>query len=297
MTARQDLQARHLRARAIHSRAGGDRADPGRPRPAPWVTVTGGKGGVGKTLIAVNLSLLAARAGYRTLLLDLDPGLANVDVHLRLHPTHAVEDVLSGACPLDPALLTGPSGLRVLAGRSGSTRLLETDGTALGAALQALAPTVRDFDLVVCDTGAGIGPAVMAALQRADLALAVTQPDPSSVTDTYALCKLLQQRARPLPGLVFNRVRSRDEALSSSGKLAAVCRRFLDREPPLLGWLREDRAIEQSVRTQHPFALLGAGEPLEDLRALLACTTSRLPGLRRGGKAGAPGREAGSKLR
>ena len=207
------------------------------PRPTPWVAVSGGKGGVGKTLVAVNLAVLIARAGYRALLVDLDPGLANVDVHLRLAPGFTIEDLASGTCTTEAAILEGPGGLSVLAGRSGSAKLASGDLDFLEATMDAVASAARAFDVVICDTGAGIGPAVLATASRADLVMAVTTPEPSSITDTYAMCKVLHRADRPLPSLVVNRARSREDAMRTASKLSSVCERFLGHGTALLGWL------------------------------------------------------------
>lgn len=249
----------------------------------PWVAVAGAKGGVGKTLLAVNLALQLARAGQRTLLVDFDPGCGNVDVHLRLSPRRTLEDVLAGRCPPAAALVDGPGGLRVLAGRSGSSRLAArlADDAARPGVLAAVGDAAAGLDVVVCDTGAGIGPAVLAVAGRAELVLGATTPEPSALTDTYALCKVLHRRGRPLPRLVVNRVRSRDEAMRTAGRLATVCARFLAAPCELLGWVRDDPELERSVFEQRPFALHGHGEALADLRALAAATRSALPPLPR----------------
>lgn len=249
--------------------------------PPPLLAITGAKGGVGKTLLSVNLALLLARAGHRTLLVDLDPGLGNVDVHLRLSPLLSIEDLARGSCTVAEALLDGPSGLRVLCGRSGSPALANGDPALLQGVLAAVDRAAAGFDVVVADTGAGIGPCVLAVAERADLVLSVTTPEPASLTDTYALGKLLHQRGRPLPRLCVNRVRSRDEAMRTAGKLATVCRKFLAAECQLLGWLQRDPLLELSVAEQRPFALHGLGPALEDLRALGAAALAALPPLRR----------------
>ncbi len=250
---------------------------PAVPADTPWVAVTGAKGGVGKTLLAVNLAVLMQKAGRRVLLVDLDPGLGNVDVHLRLSPALTLEDAALGHCTVQDAIIDGPAGLKVLAGRSGSPRLSSGDPGFLADVLATVREAGVGFDVVLCDTGAGIGPSVLAVAERADLVLGVTAAEPAAVTDTYALCKLLAARGRPLPRLVVNRVRSRDEALRTAGKLATVCRKFLAAECQLLGWLLRDGALEQSVVAQRPFALSGMGPVLEDLRGLGAAVLSELP--------------------
>ena len=122
----------------------------------PWIAVAGAKGGVGKTTLAVNLAILLCRAGYRTLLVDFDPGCGNVAVQLRLSGPRDLEDAAAGACPMRDALVDGPGGIQVLLGRSGSTALAGNDQGLLDHALIATSELARDFDVVVCDTGAGI---------------------------------------------------------------------------------------------------------------------------------------------
>lgn len=258
----------------------------------PWVAVAGAKGGVGKTVLAVNLALLLARAGQRVLLADLDPGCSNVDVHLRLAPRFDLEDVATGRCPPAEALIAGPGGITLLGGRSGSNALCGGAPELLAAMLGGIDAAARSFDVVVCDTGAGIGPAVLTVVERADLVLGVTTAEPAAVTDTYALCKLLRSRGRPLPRLVVNQVRNRDEALRTAGRLGTVTQRFLGAECPLLGWLHASAEIGRSCREQRPFALQGDGAAIEDLHALCAAVRSLLPPLARRAPLPAPRRVA-----
>lgn len=248
---------------------------------APWIAVAGGKGGVGKTLLAVNLAILAARAGYRTLLADLDPGLANVDVHLRLAPRFTVEDLARGACSPAEAVVRGPAGIGVLAGCSGSTALASGDVEHIAAVHRAVQRAARGFDLVVCDTGAGIGPAVLGTARLAALVLAVTTPDPAAATDAYALIKLLVQSGAPAPHLAVNRVRDREHALGAATRLSTVCQKFLGVRLPFAGSLRSNPALEQAVLRQKPFALEGVGDAREDLLALCAAVLSAMPARRR----------------
>ena len=253
------------------------------PRPAatPWVAVAGAKGGVGKTTLAVNLAILLCRAGYRTLLVDFDPGCGNVGVHLRLGCNRDLEDVAAGLCPRREALVDGPGGVRVLLGRSGSTALAGGDQGLLDHALIAIGEIAKDFDVVVCDTGAGIGRATLSVLERANLVLAVTTSDAAALTDTYALCKVLQLRGRPLPQLVVNRVRSREDAMQTARKLGAAVKKFLGAESRLCGWVAQDALVELSIAEQRPIALLGQGPGLEDLRSLCAAVLAELPAMTR----------------
>lgn len=252
-----------------------------RPAPAAVLAVAGAKGGVGKTMLATNLALLLARAGHRTLLVDFDPGCGNVGVHLRLSATHDLEAVAAGDCAPAEALVDGPGGIRVLLGRTGSSLLAGEDVAPRDRALRAIGELRSMFDIVVIDTGAGVGPATLAVAERADLVLGVSTPDAAALTDAYALCKVLHRRGRPLPHLVVNRTRSRDEALRTAARLRGVARQFLAAEVPSAGWIADDPMIALSIQDQRPLALFGQGVGLEDLRAVCAAALAAAPPLRR----------------
>lgn len=252
-------------------------------RRTPWIAVAGAKGGVGKTTVAVNLAILLARAGHRTLLIDFDPGCGDVAVHLRLPARRDLDDVATGSCAAASALVDGPAGIAVLAGRCGPTALAGGDATVLDRTIDALESLAARFDVVVWDTGAGIGPATIAVAQRADLVLCITTPDAPALTDTYALCKVLHGKGAALPQLVVNRARSRDEAMRTATRLSTVARKFLGREVGLCGWIADDAAVERSIAGQRPLALTGHGACIDDLRALCAEALGQLQAVGRSG--------------
>ena len=262
------------------------------PRPpaaaaTPWLAIAGAKGGVGKTMLATNLALLLARAGHRTLLVDFDAGCGNVAVHLRLTPRHDLDDVVAGTSTAAGALADGPGGLRVLLGRSGSTLLTGDDDAPRQRALRAIADASRAFDVVVVDTGAGIGTTTLAVLERADLVLSVTTPDAAALTDAYALAKVLHRRGRPLPPLVVNRAKTRDDAMRTATRMTAVARKFLGEPVSLCGWIADDAHVAASIDDQRPVVLAGESQALADLRAVCAAALASLPPLRRGAAASA----------
>jgi len=255
------------------------------PRPSksrtPWVAVAGAKGGVGKTTLAVNLAMLLQKAGYRTLLADLDPGCGDIGVHLRLAANRDLDDAAAGTCGVHDALVDGPGGITVLLGKSGSTLLADNDPAAIDAVLDQIGQVATNYDIVVADTGAGIGPATLAVTKRADLTLAVTTPDAAALTDTYALAKLLHLHKRPAPKLVVNRTRSRDEAARAAAKLNTVTQKFLQKPTELCAWVCSDGLLELSVADQRPLAIFGQGPAIEDLRGLCASVLAAIPDIRR----------------
>lgn len=261
-----DHQADALRSRAM------------RPT-APMYALLGAKGGVGKTSLAVNLALLTAQSGQRVLLVDLDPHCGDVGVHLRLSPTHCLDDVLLHKCTIEQALTPGPHGIALLATGHGSELLGNPDAMTSNQVFAAIAEAARQFDVVICDTGAGIGALTIATAEQADLALAVTTSDPASVTDTFALYKVLHRRGVALPRLVVNAARSCDDAMRTAARLARVCERFLGTTCSLLAWLRRDEAFLRSVYQQQPLATCSNEPATAELRALRAAVHSLLPAL------------------
>ena len=248
----------------------------------PWLCVAGAKGGVGKTMLASNLALLLARAGYRTLLVDFDPGTGNVGVQLRLQAEHDLEDVAEQRCTVREAIAQGPGRLKVLLGRSGPSGLTTAAPTEIAALLRAIRTASQDFDVVVFDTGAGLNPATLSVAEQSDLTLGVTTPEVTSLTDAYALCKVLHARGAQLPQLVVNRAQSRDEALRTAVKLNSVTEKFLSERSHLAGWVCDDQQISQSTRDQRPLTLFGQCQGLEDLRSLCAAALAALPAMTRG---------------
>jgi flagellar biosynthesis protein FlhG len=249
----------------------------------PVLAIASGKGGVGKTVVAVNLGVQFGRSGYRPLLVDLDPGLANCAVHLRLAPQRTLDDVVHAGTEPQHCVIEGPAGMSLLPGSSASEALAAMNAAAYGTLLERLTQSFRGHGLVVLDNGAGIGPGPLTAIQRSDLLLLVTTPEPGALTDAYALLKVMQRTGIATPTvLCINRVRGRDEALRAATRLRQVVARYLGSEPPeLVGWLTEHHEIERSVRRQLPLLLSPNGSPGEDLRAMAAALLARLPAVRR----------------
>lgn len=223
------------------------------------ITVASGKGGVGKTWLAISLAHRLARAGRRVLLFDGDLGLANVDIQLGLAPERDLGDVISGRLSIREAVTRydeedfGQGGLDVLAGKSGSGALGRLSQEALMALREGLILAAADYDHVILDLAAGIDPSVLSLSHHKGRILAVMTPDPTSLTDVYAFIKLTVQR---LPDadirIVVNMAQSRREGERSYGSLRKVCQTFLKTDPPLAAILRADRKVQDAIRHQTP---------------------------------------------
>lgn len=264
-------QAAPLRA-MVQERQAGLAAGVATPAPglqqARVVTVTSGKGGVGKTVLAVNLALAMGELGLRVGLVDADLGMANVAVLLGAMPRYHVGHVVRGICSLEQALWQGPQGLLVLPGASGMADLAALEGEALQRLLGELRRLDRLVDVVVVDTGAGIGPQVMAFLQASPEVLVVSTPEPTAITNAYGLVKALVQGRpagsyAPLPRLFLtvNMERGADEGQRVMRRLETVTRRFLGVEVVTLGVVPYDTEVPRAVVEQTPLLVRRPGSP------------------------------------
>ena len=222
-----------------------------RPDPVQVIAVTGGKGGVGKTSVAVNLAAALAAQGRRVLLFDGDMGLANVDVLLGLTPRHTLEHVLDGRCTLEEAVIESPLGFKVLPGASGIARLSELSTAEHLGLVQAFSHLTAGLDVLVVDTAAGIADSVRQFCQAAQQVLVVLRDEPASLTDAYALIKLLNRgngvrRFRILANM--SPAQGAGEAVFR--KLERVTNRFLDVVLEYAGEIPEDSFVRSAIREQ-----------------------------------------------
>lgn len=295
-----NAQARRLRHLAAHR--------PATPLPATWrartYVVASGKGGVGKSNLALNLALALAAAGRRPLLIDADVGLGSIEVLAGVRLPVTLGHFLRGECGPVDLVEPGPGGVLLM---GGGDALLDGDGfdrPAVARLLTGLAALPAAVDDVLIDLPAGLGRAVRAWLGAAGDVLLVLVPEPTSLTDAYAVCKAV---ARDNPGVrlrvVVNRVGDPREGHEAFRRLEAACRRFLGLEPELLGLVPEDPAVRRCVAAQEPLLLRAPLAPaavaVRRLAGRLAGTPSaraepgglaglllRVAGRLRGGEAG-----------
>lgn len=220
------------------------------------VVVTSGKGGVGKTNLAINLSLALTKSGVRTILMDADMGLANIDIILGLVPKYNLYHVAQGEKSIKEIMLKGPCDLKIIPGGSGIQELANLPEESLQKVVQDLGRLDGECDLMIIDTGAGISNSVLSFVMAADDIIVVTTPEPTSLTDAYGVIKAASSRqARGEIYVVVNRVATETEGILIAQKLMSVTKNFLGVELKPLGHLIEDEAVERAVRDQQAFLL------------------------------------------
>ena len=229
--------------------------------PCPFVLVTGGKGGVGKSTLAANLGVELARSKRDALLVDLDLGLANLDVLLDLPKQNDVEDFLFGGKELEDCVVRGPCGVAVLPAGSGTAAMGLADEERGARLLSEVARLAAGYELVVGDSAAGIGGDVLAFAARADRVIVVTTPEPAALTDAYGVIKALDSVAQgvPTPEVFVNFAAGLEEAKRVAVRLRTTAERFLDRSPRFVGWLPRSRTVLASALEQVPFVLSDPG--------------------------------------
>ena len=223
------------------------------------VAIASGKGGVGKTWLAISLSHALSRAGQRVLLFDGDLGLANVDIQLGLTPTADLGRVVNGGVTVADAIFSHTAGFDILAGRSGSGALASLDPDALDNVLHALRKLTQRYDTIVVDLGAGLGRQVRRMACAADHLLVVATDEPTSLTDAYAVLKLNASDRRATvnqaageTGIVVNLAASRAAGQRTYGALARACGTFLGHSPRCAGVIRRDEHVRDAIRKQTP---------------------------------------------
>jgi flagellar biosynthesis protein FlhG len=228
----------------------------GAPGRARTIAVASGKGGVGKTSISVNLALALARLGKRVVLVDVDIGLANADVVLGIHPRWTLRHVLAGEVSVTGALTEAPGGLMLLAGSAGLPSVSDLEDTDRAFLIRSFRELEPRADVVIVDTGAGITRNVVEFAAAAAEVIVVTTPEPTAITDGYALIKTVsREKGSGRIRLVVNQAADRLEAGRVSERIRQVSRRFLDLEVENLGFVLADERVAQAVRRKRPFFL------------------------------------------
>lgn len=226
------------------------------PAPARVLAVTSGKGGVGKTNVAVNLAARLATMGRRILLMDADLGMANADVLCNLNVRTTLAHVLTGRRTLSDVMIDGPGGFTLIPGVSGLAAIADLSEFERARMLDLLTQLEDEYDLVIIDTGAGISPNVLNFVEAADEVLVVTTPEPTAITDAYGLIKTICRRREGAEfSILINQVRDSREARRVFDRIDLVCRRFLGVRATNAGCVPLDPHVSAAVRRREPFVI------------------------------------------
>lgn len=237
------------------------------------LAIGSGKGGTGKTLLAVSLANALAHDGERVLLCDADLGLSNTVVHLGLESGGDLAGVLAGKRALADAVVSVPGsaqgGFDILAAPAGSGALADIGEDQAKRLIDTLRAS-KTYDRVLLDLGAGVDAVTMHFAASADDALLVLTPDPASLADAYAFAKLLKRRGAQLPFVVVNMAANDAEARRISGALGTTCQAFLKSVPEYLGFIPRDAHVLEAVRRQSQLLTFAPKAPASMAIAVVA---------------------------
>jgi len=252
------------------------------------IAITSGKGGVGKSNVAVNLAIRLASAGKEVVLLDADLGLANADVLCNIDLPLNLSHVIARKRQLREVMVKGPGGFGLIGGASGLARMADLSDDDRQRLVDALGELEQQSDVILIDTGAGISPNVLTFTRAADEVLVVTTPEPTAITDAYAVIKVIRRNegdidresgAGPSPGrpisLLVNQARSATEAALVYDRIARVARQFLGSAVQDGGYVLSDDHVSTAVRQRVPFVISSPKCPASECITRLAMRLER----------------------
>jgi len=225
------------------------------------LSITSGKGGVGKTNIVVNLAIFLAKLGKQVFLIDADLGLANIDILLNIAPQFTIEGVLTGKKHINDVIVEGPMGIHILPASSGISEMQTLTAKQQMSMLRELANLKTQYDFILIDTGAGISSNVLRFNAAADEICVVTNPEPTAITDAYALMKIMSSKYQVHHFNLIGNQSSPDVARDVYNRLGRVLNKFLTVTLDLLGCIPRDPNFIRAVKQQEPIALLMPHSP------------------------------------
>jgi flagellar biosynthesis protein FlhG len=236
------------------------------------VVVTSGKGGVGKSTMALNIALSLCAAGKKVVLMDADLGLGNIDIMLGLVPEYNLYHMITNKKSLRDIIITGPDNLKIIPGGSGISELANLKDEQLRRILVELGTLDGEYDYMIIDTGAGISNNVTSFLLASDDVIVVTTPEPTSLTDAYGVIKTMaREEFKGNIFLVVNRAATNIEGMLTAEKLKIVIKKFLNIDITILGHITNESLVEEGIRRQEPFiTTFPRSQAAADIRAI-AC--------------------------
>ena len=220
------------------------------------ITITSGKGGVGKTNFSINLGIKLLELGLKVLIIDADLGLSNIDIMLGSNTRYNLSDVINGKKDILEIMEEGPKGLKFISGGSGMQELFRIGKAQLNSILLQLGKLDEEADVILIDTGAGLSDSVLSFVYATDEVIIVTTPEPTSITDAYALIKTIAKKdSNKTIKLVINRAEDGKEAEYLFKKFNGVTESFLGITLQNLGYIINDPNVIKAVKYQEPFVI------------------------------------------
>ncbi|KRE56636.1 MinD/ParA family protein [Paenibacillus sp. Soil750] len=220
------------------------------------ITVTSGKGGVGKSNFTLNFALSLQSLGYKVLVFDADIGLANIDVLMGVSSTYSLYHLLKKDKTIWEIIQKGSNDLEFIAGGSGFNDLLRLTEDELDYFAEQVMQLNGYVDFIIFDTGAGLSKETLKFILAAEEAIVVTTPEPTSITDAYAIIKMVNSMGHDVSfKLVINRVTDAREGKQTADKISLVAKQFLNIHIPTLGFVDDDPVVSKAVKRQIPFSI------------------------------------------
>lgn len=220
------------------------------------ITVTSGKGGVGKSNFTLNYALALQSKGLKVLVFDADIGLANIDVLMGITPKYNLYHLLKKEKTIWDIIHTGYNGLEFIGGGSGFSDLIRLSEEQLDYFAEQVSQLHGHCDVILFDTGAGLSKETLKFILAAEETIVVTTPEPTSITDAYAIIKMINNMQQGVAfKLVINRVTEPKEGKQTADKITLVAKQFLDMDIPTIGYVSDDSNISKAVKRQVPFTI------------------------------------------
>ncbi|WP_027338710.1 MinD/ParA family protein [Halonatronum saccharophilum] len=217
-------------------------------------TITSGKGGVGKSNCTANLALALQEKGKRVIIFDADLGMANLDVILGVTPSYNLKHVVNGLKSLEEIIVSGPNGIALIPGGSGMQELANLSQIQINNLISSFVRIGKEYDIILVDTGAGLGNNVVDFILGSDEVILVSTPEPTSITDAYGVLKTISRYDKRINiNLLINQVENHREGEIVSKRLITTANDFLELEVSLLGVLPKDDSVVKSVKSRRPF--------------------------------------------
>ncbi len=223
-----------------------------RSTPVRTIAITSGKGGVGKTNITANLGLAIAAQNKRVGIIDADLGLANIDVILKLKPRYNMEHVIAGKRTLEEIFIKGPAGLMIIPASSGTLSMANLPALNRDKLIKDLIQCTLDFDIMFIDTGAGMSNIVVDFTLAAKEIIVITTPEPTAITNAYAMIKVISQHRKADIGIIVNMVQTNTQAREVADRIIIAARRHINAKAHFMGHILTDTAVSDAIFAQQP---------------------------------------------